>query len=70
MRMLIIAGLPSLSGQLTAGDTPLYERFFTDRTLRLDYYHTGTKGGETLSLVEFDPVCSAVIERVLDFYSR
>ncbi len=27
-----------------------FERFFSDKTLRVDYYHTGTKGIETLSL--------------------
>lgn len=27
-----------------------YSSFFTDRTLRVDYYHTGTKGSESFSL--------------------
>ena len=27
-----------------------FDRFFTDKTLRMDYYHTGTKGQETFSL--------------------
>jgi hypothetical protein len=27
-----------------------YEKFFTEKTMRVDYYHTGTKGQETLSL--------------------
>lgn len=27
-----------------------FDKFFLDRTLRVDYYHTGTKGSETLSL--------------------
>jgi hypothetical protein len=32
----------------TAGD--LFDRYFTPGTLRVDYYHTGTKGAETISL--------------------
>jgi hypothetical protein len=27
-----------------------YNRFFTDKTMRVDYFHTGTKGSETISL--------------------
>ncbi|MBI4547690.1 MAG: peptidase M64 [Ignavibacteriae bacterium] len=27
-----------------------FDRFFVDKTLRVDYYHTGTKGTETISL--------------------
>jgi hypothetical protein len=27
-----------------------YDRFFSDKTMRVDYYHTGTKGTETISL--------------------
>ncbi len=27
-----------------------FERFFVDKTLRIDYYHTGAKGTETISL--------------------
>jgi len=27
-----------------------YEKFFTDKTMRVDYFHTGTKGVETISL--------------------
>lgn len=27
-----------------------YSRFFADKTMRVDYYHTGTKGQETISL--------------------
>ncbi len=30
----------------------VYDRFFTDRTMRVDYFHTGTKGQETFSLDE------------------
>ncbi len=27
-----------------------YDRFFVDKTMRVDYYHTGTKGSEVISL--------------------
>jgi hypothetical protein len=33
-----------------AQDQPLFNRFFVDKTMRVDYYHTGTKGQETVSL--------------------
>jgi hypothetical protein len=33
-----------------AGSQSLYEKFFTGATLRVDYYHTGTKGEERVSL--------------------
>jgi hypothetical protein len=32
--------------------TQLYERFFTNKTMRVDYFHTGSKGQETFSLDE------------------
>jgi hypothetical protein len=35
------------SAALSAGD---FQTTFTDRTLRIDYYHTGTKGAESFSL--------------------
>lgn len=35
---------------LRAGDEGAYEKMFTGKTMRVDYYHTGTKGEETLSL--------------------
>ncbi|HLF15593.1 MAG TPA: M64 family metallopeptidase [Bacteroidota bacterium] len=35
------------SGTLAAGD---FQSCFTDKTLRVDYYHTGTKGAESFSL--------------------
>ncbi len=40
----------TLACQLHAAST--YDRFFTDKTLRVDYFHTGTKGQETFSLEE------------------
>ncbi|MBF8248774.1 MAG: IgA Peptidase M64, partial [Bacteroidetes bacterium] len=27
-----------------------YDRFFTDKTMRVDYYHTGTKGEDRITL--------------------
>ena len=39
--IFVVAG--SLSGQS-------FDKFFTDRTMRVDYFHTGTKGVETISL--------------------
>jgi hypothetical protein len=35
---------------LWAGDEGTYEKMFSGKTMRVDYYHTGTKGEETLSL--------------------
>jgi hypothetical protein len=34
---------------MRAGDDGLYEKMFTGKTMRVDYYHTGTKGEETIS---------------------
>ena len=31
-------------------DKSFFNRFFVDKTMRVDYYHTGTKGQETISL--------------------
>jgi hypothetical protein len=33
-----------------AQDKSTFERFFTDKTMRVDYYHNGTKGEESISL--------------------
>ena len=48
VRILMIL---SLVGSLAVA-SPMYERFFTNKTLRVDYFHTGTKGQETFSLDE------------------
>jgi len=43
--LLLIAGLgASASAEVS------YPAYFTDRTLRVDYYHTGTKGSESFSV--------------------
>lgn len=44
----IIMGLFLLSQERSLSQT--FDRYFIDKTLRVDYYHTGTKGSETLSL--------------------
>ena len=41
--ILTIASAGSLAGQS-------FDKFFIDKTMRIDYYHTGTKGTETISL--------------------
>jgi len=49
-RRLIISSLLTLlplSMSLRAGE---FERYFSDRTLRVDYHHTGSKGVESFSL--------------------
>ena len=48
-RMLIITLL--LTAVVAyAADEGTFQQFFADRTLRLDYYHSGTKGSESYSL--------------------
>jgi len=46
--------LPILASVVFFGSNALaeisYTTYFTDRTLRVDYYHTGTKGSESFSL--------------------
>lgn len=42
--LLLALAAPAL---LTAGG---FERYFADRTLRVDYFHTGTKGSESFAL--------------------
>jgi hypothetical protein len=45
---VLIAAL-ALWSVVTQAGLP-YERYFSEATLRVDYYHTGTKGAETFSL--------------------
>ncbi len=52
MRQCCLAITLLISSQLFAGKATLYERFFTEKTMRVDYYHTGTKGEEGFSLDE------------------
>ena len=53
MKKLSIASLFLLlivKGTLFASSSETFDRFFLDKTLRVDYYHTGTKGFEVMSL--------------------
>lgn len=45
MLLLVVAGS-------AAGQSVSYDRFFTDKTMRVDYYHTGTMETESFSLDE------------------
>ncbi len=47
-RSLIL--LTFLAAAFAFGRSSVFDRYFTDATLRVDYYHTGTKGTETISL--------------------
>ena len=49
-RTLLLLLLSSVVSALAVSRPPSFERYFTDGTLRVDYYHTGTKGSETISL--------------------
>ncbi len=50
MRFLTCAAVVCAFAGTAAADTDLYDRYFNDATLRVDYFHTGTKGSETISL--------------------
>ena len=53
-RTLLIAALAALP--LTLHAQADYSRWFTDRTMRVDYFHTGTKNEERMTL---DLTCQA-----------
>jgi hypothetical protein len=46
----IITCIVLLAPTLSASGGGTFDRYFTDKTLRVDLYHTGTKGTETISL--------------------
>ncbi|MFN0159166.1 MAG: M64 family metallopeptidase [Bacteroidota bacterium] len=50
MRLVQLALLVIVSTTAYAFQGMNYDRLFTKKTLRVDYYHTGTKGEETFSL--------------------
>ncbi len=50
MRQLLI--LPAILLLVCRGAAGQFDSFFTSRTMRVDYYHTGTKGKETIALDE------------------
>lgn len=50
MRSLIVLVLMAVASDMYAGDSPSFHKLFTDKTMRVDYFHTGTKGNEMFSL--------------------
>ena len=52
MRVFFFSVLTILLIVSSASSSPTYDRFFTNKTMRVDYFHTGTKGQETFSLDE------------------
>jgi len=52
MRVFFFSVLTILLIVSSASSSPMYDRFFTNKTMRVDYFHTGTKGQETFSLDE------------------
>ena len=48
-----------LSTSILSQTTIQFDKFFIDKTMRMDYYHTGIKGHETISLdaVYEEPPC-------------
>lgn len=50
MRHVLLFVLLITSVSAVAGDASTFERFFTNATLRVDYYHTGAKTTETFSI--------------------
>ncbi|MBP1647294.1 MAG: IgA Peptidase superfamily [Bacteroidetes bacterium] len=50
MRLQLVAVSLAIPMLLWGGDDGMYEKMFTGKTMRVDYYHTGTRGEETLSL--------------------
>ncbi len=50
MRLQLVAVTLAIPMLLRGGDDGMYEKMFTGKTMRVDYYHTGTRGEETLSL--------------------
>ncbi|MFI5250927.1 MAG: M64 family metallopeptidase [Bacteroidota bacterium] len=49
-KYILLPVLVLLVSCLTYPQETIYNRFFTDNTMRVDYYHTGTKGTETIAL--------------------
>ena len=50
MRCIVVTILSLLIVPVVVAQGVSFSNFFIDKTLRVDYYHTGTKGTETLSL--------------------
>ena len=52
MRFFYVLMATMLICPVYADHTAIYEKFFSERTMRVDYFHTGTKDQETFSLDE------------------
>ena len=52
MRTFLGIVFASVLVAVSAVSSQTYQKFFTDKTMRVDYLHTGTKGQETFSLDE------------------
>lgn len=50
MRKIFLISFLVIIGSAFAQDKSTFDRFFFDKTMRVDYYHTGTKGEEVFSL--------------------
>ena len=50
MRIILVSVFLLSFVQLFAQEASLYNRYFTEKTMRVDYFHTGTKGEEKISL--------------------
>ena len=50
MRSYLFLPLILSAGQLLAQDAIVYDQFFTSKTIRVDYFHTGTKEKEWFSI--------------------
>jgi hypothetical protein len=50
VRIQLLAAFLTIPIILWASDEGTYERMFSAKTMRVDFYHTGTKGEETISL--------------------
>lgn len=49
-RIVTLVCLIAITAAVARAQTADFSRMFVDKTLRVDYYHTGTKGSETISL--------------------
>jgi hypothetical protein len=50
LKIAILLLSPFATGWVTITTAGSFDHYFTERTLRIDYYHTGTKGSESCAL--------------------
>jgi hypothetical protein len=50
LRAFALALASAAMAALALSQSPAFDDYFTDATMRVDYYHTGTKGTETIAL--------------------